>query len=40
MKVLPLKETLPKGDPPSTDLRYGEEDIITPSTLIFAAIKG
>ena len=29
-----------KGSPPSTDLRYGEEDSISPSTLIFAAIKG
>ena len=29
-----------KGRPPSTDLRYGEEDSISSSTLIFAAIKG
>ena len=29
-----------KGYPPSVDLRYGEEDSISPSTLIFAATKG
>ena len=29
-----------KGHPPSADLRYGEEDSISPSTLIVAAIKG
>ena len=29
-----------KGHPPSADLRYGEVDSISPSTLIFAAIKG
>ena len=29
-----------KGHPPSADLRYGEEDSISPSTLILAAIKG
>ena len=29
-----------KGHPPSADLRYGEEDSISPSTLIFAARKG
>ena len=29
-----------KGHPPSVDLRYGEEDSISPSTLIFAASKG
>ena len=29
-----------KGHPPSADLRYGEEDSISPSTQIFAAIKG
>ena len=30
-----------KGSPPpSADLRYGEEDINSPSTLIFVAIKG
>ena len=29
-----------KGPPPSADLRYGEEDIISPSTFIFATIKG
>ena len=28
-----------KGHPPSADLRYGKEDIISPSTLIFAAIE-
>ena len=28
-----------KGHPPSADLRYGEEDSISPSPLIFAAIK-
>ena len=28
-----------KGHPPSADLRYGEEDSISPSTLIFAAIE-
>ena len=29
-----------KGHPPSSDLRYGEEDSISPSTLVLAAIKG
>ena len=29
-----------KGNPPSADLRYGEENSISPSTLIIAAIKG
>jgi hypothetical protein len=29
-----------KGHLPSADLRYGEEDSISPSTQIFAAIKG
>ena len=29
-----------KGHPPSADLRYGEEDSISPSTLVLAAIKG
>ena len=29
-----------KGHPPSADLRYGEEDSISPSTLIFATRKG
>ena len=29
-----------KGHPPSADLRYGEEDSISRSTLFFAAIKG
>ena len=29
-----------KVHPPSADLRYGEEDNISPSTLIFAALKG
>ena len=29
-----------KGHPPSADLRYGEEDSISLSTLILAAIKG
>ena len=28
------------GKPPSAELRYVEEDRISPSTLIFAAIKG
>ena len=28
-----------KGHPPSADLRYGRKDSISPSTLIFAAIK-
>ena len=28
-----------KGQPPSADLRYGEEETICPSTLIFDAIK-
>ena len=28
-----------KGHPPRTDLRYGEEDSISPSTLICATIK-
>ena len=31
--------TQPKGHPPSADLRYGEEDSICPSTLIYTAIK-
>ena len=29
-----------KGHPPSADLRYREEVSSSPSTLIFAAIKG
>ena len=29
-----------KGHPPSTDLRYGEKDNISPSTLMFATRKG
>ena len=29
-----------KGHPPIVDLRYWEEDIISPSTLVLAAIKG
>ena len=29
-----------KGHPLSADLRYGEDDSISPSTLFFAAIKG
>ena len=29
-----------KGHPPSADLRYGDEDTISPSTLISAARKG
>ena len=29
-----------KGHPPRADLRYGEKDSISHSTLIFAAIKG
>ena len=29
-----------KGHPPSADLRYGEEDSISPSKLVLAAIKG
>ena len=29
-----------KGNHTFADLRYGEEDIISPSTLIFAATKG
>ena len=29
-----------KGHPPIVDLRYGEEDSISPSKLVFAAIKG
>ena len=29
-----------KGHTPRSDLRYGEEDSISHSTLIFAAIKG
>ena len=28
-----------KGHPPSADLRYGDEDTISPSILIFAARK-
>ena len=35
-----LIKTSYKGHPPSADLRYGEEDSISPSTLICAAIKG
>ena len=29
-----------KGNRTTADLRYGEKDIISPSTLIFAPIKG
>ena len=29
-----------KGQPPSADLRYGEDDSIGPSTLFFAAKMG
>ena len=29
-----------KGHPPSADLRYGEKDTFSPSTLIFATRKG
>ena len=29
-----------KGHPPSAYLRYGEEDSISPSTLVLASIKG
>ena len=29
-----------KGNRPTADLRYGEKDSISPSTPIFAAIKG
>ena len=32
--------TYSKGHPLSVDLRYGEEDSISPSTLFFAATKG
>ena len=28
-----------KGHSPSADLKYGEEDIISPSTLVLASIK-
>ena len=34
------EDTKGKGRPPSADLRYEDEDIISPSTLIFAATKG
>ena len=36
---LQKKLELYKGHSPSADLRYGEEDSISDSTLIFAAIK-
>ena len=29
-----------KGHPPSADLRYGEEDSISPPTQMFASTKG
>ena len=33
------QQRIEKGHPPSADLRYGDEDTISPSTLIFAARK-
>ena len=38
LNFLQLRGT--KGHPPSADLRCGEEDSISPSTLVLAAIKG
>ena len=38
-QALMVKWALFKGRPPSADLRYGEEDSISPSTPIFAAIE-
>ena len=35
-----LGQSFSKGHPPISDLRYGAEDNISPSTLIVAAIKG
>ena len=35
-----LFKYLEKGHTPSADLRYGEEDSISPNTLVLAAIKG
>ena len=32
--------TCTKGHPHSADLRYGEEDIISPDMLMFATTKG
>ena len=37
---LTCSRLLNKGRPPSADLRYGGKDNISPTTLIFAAIKG
>ena len=39
-KFLTASSSFIKGHPLSADLRYGEEDSIRPSTLIFSAIKG
>ena len=38
--LLPSLSELDKGHHPSADLRYGEEDCISPSTHIVAAIQG
>ena len=39
-QIISWSVALHKGHPPSTDLRYGDEETISPSTLIFAARKG
>ena len=39
-KELKLKNYISKGNCALADLRYGNEDSISPSTLIFSAIKG
>ena len=38
--IFPQKRGFIKGNRTIADLRYGEKDIISPSTLIFAPIKG
>ena len=40
VKLDSLGEENIKGHPLSVDLRYGEENSISPSTLVFAATKG
>ena len=40
LKYFICKGLFTKGDPPSEDLGYGEEDIISHSTLIVDVIKG
>ena len=40
MKNLQVLYSLHKGHPPLADLRYVEEESISPSTKVLAAIKG